>query len=79
LNQLTKAMAVDLEKTGSKVITLAVHPGWLPTRLSGYYGGDDMNTCMKGLVETIERFGTDDGKEIESGSWAKWTGKRLNY
>ncbi|KAK0624582.1 hypothetical protein B0T17DRAFT_463145, partial [Bombardia bombarda] len=51
LNQLTKTMAINLQKLHlSHVVTLAVHPGWLPTRLAGFHGADDMETCMAGLV-----------------------------
>ena len=79
LNQLTKTMAIDLHETGSKVVTLGVHPGWLPTKMTGFHGGDDMDTCMKGLVETIEKLGTEKAEGFESGDYVKWTGEKLMY
>lgn len=79
VNQLTKTMAIDLQKLGSKVIALAVHPGWVPTRMTDFKGGDDMEICMTALVETIERLGTSDGTEIENGSFVKWTGEAMEY
>ncbi|KAK0625969.1 hypothetical protein B0T14DRAFT_412511, partial [Immersiella caudata] len=60
LNQLTKTMAVGLHEAGSKVATRGVHPGWLPTKMTGFQSGDDMDTRMKGLVETIEKLGTEE-------------------
>ncbi|KAF2421109.1 NAD(P)-binding protein, partial [Tothia fuscella] len=80
LNQLTKNMALDLNKLGvSNVRTLAVHPGYVATKMTGYHGEDDMETCMNGLVQLIERFGTDDGKAIASGAYVRWNGDHMSY
>ncbi|KAK3325072.1 hypothetical protein B0H66DRAFT_547347 [Apodospora peruviana] len=75
VNQLTKNMAIDLGKLGSKVLTLAVHPGYVATKMTGYYGEDDMETCMSSLVETIERL----GKDIPTGSYVRWSGDIMAY
>lgn len=80
LNQLTKTMALDLKKMlKSKVLTLAVHPGWLPTRMTGFYGEDDMDVCMSSLVDVIERFGTPEGENLPHGGYVKWNGEQMAY
>lgn len=78
LNQLTKTMALDLERTLPSIKVLAVHPGFVATKLTGYYGEDDMDSCMDGLAATIERFGTD-GDDIPNGGYVKWTGEPMPY
>lgn len=80
LNQLTKTMAVDLARSaGSKVLALAVHPGFVPTKMTGYHGEDDMDTCMSSLVEVIVKFGTPDGQELRNGGYYRWNGQRMEY
>jgi hypothetical protein len=38
---------------------LAVHPSYVPTNMTGFYGEDDMDACMSDLVNLLERLGTD--------------------
>ena len=71
-------MALDLLKMSSTVKTLAVHPGFVATKMNAYYGEDDMDLCMSSLVDTIERFGTDAGKDIPNGGYVKWDGEIMN-
>jgi NAD(P)-dependent dehydrogenase (short-subunit alcohol dehydrogenase family) len=79
VNQLTKTMSVDLAKQKSKVSCLAVHPGYVPTKMTGFYGEDDMDTCMTALVETIHRFGTVAGEDLPNGGYVRWDGKPMAY
>ncbi|KAF2114212.1 hypothetical protein BDV96DRAFT_577765 [Lophiotrema nucula] len=78
VNQLTKTMAVDLANIGSKTMTLAVHPGYVATKMNDYYGEDDMEECMSALVETIEIFGTAQGADIPNGGYVNWGGKSMS-
>lgn len=78
VNQLTKTMAVDLAKMGSKVVTLAIHPGYLATKMNNYHGEDDMEGCINAMVETIETFGMTGGKSIPNGGYVNWEGKNLD-
>lgn len=65
VNQLTKTMAEDLVKLGKTTVrALSVRPGWLPTRMTAFYGEDDTETCMTFLVALIEMFGTDSESEV---------------
>ena len=70
-------MAIDLAKIGSKVITLAIHPGYLPTKMNGYYGENDMAECINGIAETIEAFGRAESMNIPNGGYVDWNGKLL--
>jgi hypothetical protein len=73
-------MAMDLGKLGIKnVLTLAVHPGYVPTKMTGFYGEDDMDVCMAGLVKVIERFGTELGSDIPNGGYVRWNGEVMRY
>lgn len=73
-------MAVDLEKLGTANIkTLAVHPGYVATKMTGYIGEDDMETCMSSLVQVIERFGTEAGKDLPNGGYVRWNGEVMAY
>jgi len=79
VNQLTRNTALDLKKQGSKVVALAIHPGWLATKMTGFYGEDDWGTCIASIADTVERFGTDEGRAIENGGYVKWDGTRMDY
>ncbi|KAK0701369.1 hypothetical protein B0T21DRAFT_417206 [Apiosordaria backusii] len=79
VNQLTRTMAIDLGKLGSRVKTLAVHPGWLQTKMTEWTGDDDMDECMSSLVEVVARFGTAEGADIPNGGYVKWNGDIMAY
>lgn len=80
VNQLTKTMSIDLVKfLDSSVQTLAVHPGYVATKMTGYYGEDDMETCMSSLVDTVLRFGTPAGHDLPNGGYVRWNGEKMAY
>ena len=80
LNQLSKTTAMDLQRLAPSVIALAVHPGYVPTKMTGLYGEEDMDECMTGLVDVLERFG-QKGEEmtLPNGSYVRWNGQRMEY
>lgn len=47
--------------------------------MTGFYGEDDMEACMSGLVGTIERFGAEEGGELANGGYVRWDGERMAY
>ena len=77
VNQLTKTVAVDLANMKSNVIALAIHPGYLPTKMNDYYGENDMAECISGIVKTIVSFGTAEGTTIPNGGYVDWNGDIL--
>ncbi|PPQ82819.1 hypothetical protein CVT25_009197 [Psilocybe cyanescens] len=80
LNQLTKNMAVDFGQIAPNVITLAVHPGYVPTKMTGYVGDDDMETCMTSLVNIVEVFGTPGAPvSLSNGGYVRWNGDKMDY
>ncbi|KAK3356746.1 hypothetical protein B0T25DRAFT_566080 [Lasiosphaeria hispida] len=60
LNQLTVSLSRALAFEGSNITIHAIHPGWIPTTMSGFTGPDDMETQITLMADTIERLGTDD-------------------
>jgi NAD(P)-dependent dehydrogenase (short-subunit alcohol dehydrogenase family) len=81
VNQLTKTTAMDLQRLAPNVIALAVHPGYLPTKMTGFYGEDDMEECMTGLVDVVEKFGQEgeQGMRLANGSYVKWNGHKIDF
>ncbi|KAI1098419.1 NAD(P)-binding protein [Jackrogersella minutella] len=80
VNQLTKTMSIDLIKfLDSRVKTLAVHPGYVATKMTGFCGEDDMDTCMSSLADTILRFRTPVGPELPNGEYVRWNGEKMAY
>jgi NAD(P)-dependent dehydrogenase (short-subunit alcohol dehydrogenase family) len=80
LNQLTKTQAKDLKKLAPNVITLAVHPGYVATKMTGFYGEDDMDECMEGFTNIVEKFGQKGEEErIPNGGYVRWNGEKMNY
>lgn len=77
LNQLTKTQSMDLQKLVPNVITLAVHPGYVATKMTGFYGEDDMDECMSGLTSIVETFGKKES--LKNGSYVRWNGEEMNY
>ncbi|KAL9109734.1 MAG: hypothetical protein Q9227_005603 [Pyrenula ochraceoflavens] len=68
LNQFTRTAAVDLEGLGKNVKTIAVHPGFLATKMTGFYGEDRMETSVEGLVSILEHFGVlEKGSNLPNG------------
>ncbi|CAA7266133.1 unnamed protein product [Cyclocybe aegerita] len=79
LNQLTKNAAMDLEKIAPNVKIIAVHPGYVPTKMTGYVGEDDMVKCIQGLGEIVERFGTPGEEKLPNGGYVRWSGEIMRY
>lgn len=79
VNQLTRTMVIDLGKLGSKIKTLAVHPGCLQTKMMEWTGDDNMDECMSSLVSVVARFGTASGTDLPNGGYVKWNGDIMAY
>ena len=72
LNMLSRKLASELRPAG--VAVLALHPGWVRTRMGGSDAALDIDTAADGLVRVI------DGFDIErSGSFLAYDGSELPW
>ncbi|KAL7784963.1 hypothetical protein V8C37DRAFT_394855 [Trichoderma ceciliae] len=55
LNQVTRSLGMQMEMIKSKVIVVGIHPGYIPTRLTGFAGPDTMDIQVVKIVNTIEK------------------------
>lgn len=74
LNQVTVTLARDFEKEGRNVTVVVMEPGFVPTRLTEYDSVDDMDTCIAGLTEQIEKLTKES-----NGQFIQWTGERVPF
>ncbi|KAK7742380.1 hypothetical protein SLS53_004525 [Cytospora paraplurivora] len=70
----TKTIAQAFKAGNDRIIFLALEPGYLPTRLTGWKGEDDMEKSIKGMVDIIER-----ADYADTGNFYSYTGKQLEY
>ncbi|KAK3364325.1 hypothetical protein B0T25DRAFT_576602 [Lasiosphaeria hispida] len=74
LNQGVVTMAREWEKEGRKVTMICVEPGFLSTRLTGWDGEDDMDTCIAGLMKVFRGITPKD-----NGAFLKWDGSKIPF
>lgn len=80
LNQFTKGAAMDFKNMGINIKALAVNPGYVPTRMTGFVGDDDLDECMKDLVTLIEGFETEGGSTgLMNGGFVDRKGRAIRY
>ena len=78
-------MAVDLKKfLGlNHIHTLAVQPGYAASKMTAFYGEDDMDTCTSSLIQLIKKFGAEDEGEGKNGcvhgGHVRWNGEVMAY
>ena len=72
-------MAIDMKNIAPNVHTLAVHPGFVATRMTGFEGKDDMEECMSNLVRLVQNFVNDKHGMLPNGSYVRWNGERMEY
>lgn len=74
LNQETQTIAQDLKSKGSKIAVMAVSPGWVKTRLSGWLGDTDIDESINGMFAVIEKLSME-----ETGGFWNWNGEKIPY
>jgi NAD(P)-dependent dehydrogenase (short-subunit alcohol dehydrogenase family) len=74
LNQQTKTIAQAFNGGEDKIIFIALNPGYVATKLTGWKGEDDMETSVKGMVDIIDRVELSD-----SGLFFDYTGVKLEF
>lgn len=73
-NQVTVTFAREWEKEGRNVTIVCMEPGFLSTGLTGWDGVDDMETCVRGIVEVV-----DGLRRSDNGSFVKWDGSKIAF
>ncbi|KAI0542075.1 short chain dehydrogenase [Xylaria digitata] len=68
----TTTLAIDFKTAGLPVTTMAIDPGFIKTRLTGFRGTVDIKESSNGMYKLIESLTPE-----MSGSFYKWNGKEL--
>lgn len=71
---MTVTLARDFEKEGRNATLVVMEPGFVPTRLTEYDYVDDMDTCISGITEQIEKLTKEN-----NGQFIKWSGEILSF
>lgn len=74
LNQISVTMAREWEEEGRKSTIVCMEPGFLSTRLTGFAGEDDMETCIAGIMKVIDGITYED-----NGAFLKWDGSKIPF
>lgn len=74
LNQMSVTMAREWEKEGRKSTIVCMEPGFLSTRLTGFKGEDDMDTCIAGIIKVTDGITPED-----NGAFLKWDGSKIPF
>jgi NAD(P)-dependent dehydrogenase (short-subunit alcohol dehydrogenase family) len=72
LNMLSKKLAAELSDAG--VAVLALHPGWVRTRMGGDEAALDVDTAADGMMQTISAF-----ELAHSGAFLAYDGSALPW
>jgi hypothetical protein len=68
-----------LAKVTFDIISLAIHPVWVPTVKTEFYGEDDIETCMSAIVDANESFIYKRGQDLPNRGHVRWNGQAMNY
>ena len=67
-----RSLSVDLKDTG--ILIMAMHPGWVRTRMGGPDAMLDTQTCVKSMIETFESL-----TEKDHGTLVSYSNKTLPW
>jgi NAD(P)-dependent dehydrogenase (short-subunit alcohol dehydrogenase family) len=109
LNQLTATIAAEGSRpslfqaeytptntaAARELTAISVHPGFLPTAMTGFQGRDDLGASVEGIVGMVERLCAGGGsggggnlkrkgrkaveRELEGGGYYRWDGERMAF
>ncbi|RYN65040.1 hypothetical protein AA0117_g12209 [Alternaria alternata] len=74
LNQENRTIAMDLKSKGSKISLMAVSPGWVKTKLSGWLGDTDIDDSVNGMYAILEKLTME-----ETGNFWNWSGEKIQF
>lgn len=72
LNSATKAMSIDLKD--SKILAVAMHPGWVKTSMGGSSAPLDVDFATKAIVQTLLTL-----NDTHNGGFYQYDGKELPW
>lgn len=67
MNQMGVTLAKEFQAAGDKIAVVSIYPGYLPTRLSNWRSRQDMDECIKSVVDVIEQIDLS-----QSGNIVNW-------
>lgn len=71
-NQVTMTFAREWEQESRNITIICMEPGVLSTRLTGWDGVDDMDTCIAGIVKVVDGLHRSDNARF-----IKWDGSKV--
>lgn len=74
LNQQTKTLSRDFQTQGDDITIIALNPGYIPTRLTGFKGVVDIVESVESMTSIIENATPD-----QSGHFFDYTGDELPF
>jgi NAD(P)-dependent dehydrogenase (short-subunit alcohol dehydrogenase family) len=74
LNQLSVTIAKELQQKGDNIAVVALYPGHLATRMSNYNYSHDMDECIAGAVDVIEKIDMS-----QTGTYVNWKNETVPW
>jgi NAD(P)-dependent dehydrogenase (short-subunit alcohol dehydrogenase family) len=72
VNSQTRTLAIDFKNAGIPVKTIAIAPGFIQTRLTGYRGTVNIKESSNGMYQLIDKLTPE-----MSGLYYEWTRRQL--
>jgi len=73
LNMVSATIGREIKKSGINIATAAVHPGWIPTRLTGGQGNVDISESSEGMYNVLQNLTMEN-----TGKYWHWQGHEMD-
>ncbi|KAF1955679.1 short chain dehydrogenase [Byssothecium circinans] len=74
LNQETRTIAIDFKNSRCNIMAIAIDPGAVATRLSGWQGKIDLEQSVDGMYSVIDKVSA-----AETGTFWRWNGEQMPF
>lgn len=74
LNQVTVTLAKEWQRNGDEITAIALHPGYVATRMTQGRFRNEMVECIAGIVKVVEN--TTFG---QTGTFVNWLGEPMPW
>jgi NAD(P)-dependent dehydrogenase (short-subunit alcohol dehydrogenase family) len=74
LNMMTVTMAKEFQMNGDNISVVALDPGYVATRMTNFRFRDDMDECITGIVNVLEKVSMN-----QTGTFLDWHGETLPW